>query len=42
VDLAALAAKPYWSVIGQLFRLTDKGLQKAADNKEPGIYFELS
>jgi broad specificity phosphatase PhoE len=38
--LTELAAKPYWSAAGELFRLTDEGLEIAADNKEAGIYIQ--
>jgi broad specificity phosphatase PhoE len=33
-----IAKKPYWSATGQLFKLTDHGLEKVDDNKEPGCY----
>lgn len=37
-DLEKIAACPYWSDTGQLFKLTDKGLEKVDDNKEPALY----
>jgi len=37
-DHAEMAKKPYWSATGQLFKSTDKGLQKVSDDAEPGVY----
>lgn len=37
-DLDRIEARPYWKAIGTLFLLTEKGLENALDNKEPGIY----
>ena len=37
-DHSELAANPYWSVTGKLFRLTPKGLQEVPNNAEPGLY----
>jgi hypothetical protein len=39
IDNKAVATKPNWSSTGQLFRLTDKGLERVADNEEPAEYF---
>jgi broad specificity phosphatase PhoE len=38
-EYAILAQKPYWSATGQLFLLTEKGLNKVADNQAFGNYF---
>jgi hypothetical protein len=37
-DLEKIANCPHWSVASTLFRLTNKGLEKVSDNKQPGIY----
>lgn len=37
-DHTAMAAKPYWSVTGKLFKLDSDGLTEVADNRAPGIY----
>lgn len=38
-DLKKIAACPYWSDTGRLFRLTDDGLEKVSDNKESGSVY---
>ena len=38
-DHHAMAQKPYWSVVGELFKIGDNGLEKVKDNKEADLYF---
>lgn len=34
-----IAAQPYWSVTGKMFKLGDDGLREVKSNTTPGIYF---
>lgn len=34
-----IAAQPYWSVTGKMFRLGQNGLQEVQNNRQPGLYF---
>lgn len=36
-DHAAIAAQPYWSVTGKMFRLGANGLDEVPDNSQPGL-----
>lgn len=38
-DHTEMAAKPYMSVTGKIFRLSDSGLEQVQNNEQPGIYF---
>lgn len=38
IDHAELSKQPYWSDTGQLFKATPEGLEKVADNSDPGLY----
>jgi broad specificity phosphatase PhoE len=37
-DLHKIAQSPYWTATGQLFKLTDKGLEKVDDNTDGNIH----
>ena len=38
-DHTGIAAQPYWSVTGKMFKLGPDGLEEVSDDRDPGLYF---